>query len=138
MRQFLSSAGVSDRLLGLGAQSRRCDSVWAFLPSACQCRPLLRHSCHHHPAVQRVHKRKIKRFVLLLLLSVKHAHEKDTYLGEQQLVEHSQDEKSPVDVKHQQDTQHDIEEVVAEKGREIVQRIHPRAVNHPAKTRMSN
>lgn len=67
----------------------------------------------------------------MLWLCVRHAHKRDTYLAEQQLVKHSYNEKSPVDVKHQQDGQHHVEEVVAEKGREVVQRIHPRAVNHP-------
>lgn len=45
---------------------------------------------------------------------------RDTYLAEEQLVKHPQDEESPVDVKHQQDRQHDVEEVVAEKGGEVL------------------
>lgn len=60
------------------------------------------------------------------------AHREDTHLAEKQLVKHLHNEESPVDVEQEQDGQHDIEEVVAEKGSEILHRIHPGAVNHPA------
>ena len=53
------------------------------------------------------------------------------HLAEQELADHAEDEVSPKYMQEEQDHQHDVEEVVAEEGRVLLDRVDPGAVDQP-------
>lgn len=61
----------------------------------------------------------------------------NTHRAEDELVNHSGYEESPVDVQQLKNHQHHIEEVISKEGRIVVQRVHPGTVDQPTRdTRM--
>lgn len=57
----------------------------------------------------------------------------NTHRAKDELVKHSRYEESPVDVQQLKNHQHHIEEVVSKEGRIVVQWVHPRTVDQPAR-----
>ena len=54
-----------------------------------------------------------------------------TYAAKEKLLHHAQNEVGPEDVEEQQDHKHDVEEVIPEEGRVVVQGVDPCAVDDP-------
>lgn len=57
----------------------------------------------------------------------------NTHRAEDELVNHSGDEDSPVDVQQLKHHQHHVEEVIPKEGRIVVERVHPGTVDQPAR-----
>lgn len=57
-----------------------------------------------------------------------------TYFSEEELFDHAKNQGGPEHMQKQQDHQHYVKEIIAEKGFKLVQRINPRTVNQPVYT----
>lgn len=55
-----------------------------------------------------------------------------TYISEEELPDHAQDQTPPEYVQHQQNDENDVKKVISKKWRVMVMWIDPRAVNDPA------